>query len=216
MSNAFTDRELNALRDDIREQMSERRFAHTLGVEQMAARLAALYLPEEVALLRAAALLHDMTKELGREEQAAILAQGGVVLRPDEACAHKIWHGMTAALLTPTRYPHLADPVLLSAVRWHTTGHDGMTVPEALLYLADYIEEGRVIPACVALRRAFFDAEPEKMDAKAREIHLWEIMLRSLECTVEELTAKGAPVCLDTAGALRFVKEKLTLLKGTK
>ena len=216
MSNAFTERDLIALRDDMREKMSERRFVHTLGVEQMVARLAALYLPEEVTLLRAAALLHDMTKELGREEQAAILAQGGVVLRPDEACAHKIWHGMTAALLTPKLYPHLADPVLLSAVRWHTTGHDGMTVPEALLYLADYIEEGRVIPACVALRRAFFDADPEKMDAKAREIHLWEIMLRSLECTVEELTAKGAPVCLDTAGALRFVKEKLTLLKGTK
>ena len=178
MSNAFTERDLIALRDDMREKMSERRFVHTLGVEQMVARLAALYLPEEVTLLRAAALLHDMTKELGREEQAAILAQGGVVLRPDEACAHKIWHGMTAALLTPKLYPHLADPVLLSAVRWHTTGHDGMTVPEALLYLADYIEEGRVIPACVALRRAFFDAEPEKMDARGRELHLWEIMLR--------------------------------------
>ena len=216
MSNMLTERELIALRDDMKEKMSERRFLHTLGVEQMAARLAALYLPNDVLLLRAAALLHDMTKELEREQQAAILEEHGVVLRPDEACAHKIWHGMTAALLTPRLYPHLADPTLLSAVRWHTTGHDGMTVAEALLYLADYIEEGRVIPACVALRRAFFDAEPEKMDVAAREIHLWEIMLKSLECTVEELTAKGAPVCLDTAGALSFVKEKLTLLKGTK
>ena len=216
MNNAFTDRDLVALRDELKEKMSERRFLHTLGVEEMAARLAALYLPNDVLLLRAAALLHDMTKELERESQAAILEEHGVVLRPDEACAHKIWHGMTAALLTPQLYPHLADPTLLSAVRWHTTGHDGMTVAETLLYLADYIEEGRVIPACVALRRAFFDAEPEKMDVAARETHLWEIMLKSLECTVEELTAKGAPVCLDTAGALSFVKEKLTLLKGTK
>ena len=196
--------------------ISPRRFAHTLGVEEMAARLAMLYMPEGEGMLRAAALLHDMTKEMPKEEQEKILAANGVMLRPDEQCAPKIWHGMTASLLIPQKYPALADRELISAVRWHTTGHDGMTLAEALLYLADYIEETRVIPECVALRHAFFDAAPEKMNAHQRECHLWSVMLRSLELTVRELEAKGAPLCLDTQGALRFVKEKLTLLKGTE
>ncbi len=208
MYNAFTEERLALLREDMRACMTEQRFKHTLGVEQMAVRLAALYLPEGAGMLRAAALLHDMTKELPREVQAEILASHGAVLRPDEQCAPKIWHGMTASLLIPEKYPDLADKDLLSAVRWHTTGHGGMTVAEAILYLADYIEEGRVIPECVALRHLFFDAAPDRMTEQERASHLWLVLLRSLEQTVEELTLKGAPVCRDTQGALEFVKKK--------
>ena len=72
MYNAFTEERLALLREDMRACMTEQRFKHTLGVEQMAARLAALYLPEGAGMLRAAALLHDMTKELPREVQAEI------------------------------------------------------------------------------------------------------------------------------------------------
>ena len=212
----WTEAALSELRDRVCAKMSEYRFLHTCGVERTAAELAGLYCPEQASMLCAAALLHDITKEYTDEQQLSLIAGEGITLRPDERESSKIWHGITAPIVIARDYPEFADESLLSAVRWHTTGHEGMTVAEAILYLADYIEEGRVIPACVALRRAFFDAEPEKMDAAAREIHLWEIMLRSLECTVEELTAKGAPICLDTAGALSFVKEKLTLLKGTK
>ncbi len=216
MNNAFTEERLARLREELKQLISPRRFTHTLGVERMAARLAALYMPEGEGMLRAAALLHDMTKELPTAEQEKILMANGAVLRPDEQCAPKIWHGMTASLLIPEKYPELAEEELISAVRWHTTGHKDMTLAEALLYLADYIEETREIPVCVALRRAFFDAAPEKMDQAARERHLWSVMLSSLELTVKDLEAKGAPVCLDTQGAVRFVKEKLTLLKGTE
>lgn len=216
MNNSFTEQRLAALREDVRALMSAHRFEHTLGVEAMAGRLAALYLPERAGMLRAAALLHDMAKEMPGEEQEAILLKNGVVLRPDEQCAPKIWHGMTASLLIPQKYPDLTDPDLLSAVRWHTTGHDGMTLVEAILYLADYIEETRVIPVCASLRRAFFDAKPEEMSMDARERHLWSVMRQSLALTVKDLAAKGAPVCLDTKGALAFTEKKLTLLKGTK
>ena len=216
MNNAFTEDRLARLRESVKSLISPRRFTHTLGVEKMVARLASLYMPEGEGMLRAAALLHDMTKEMPKDEQGRILADHGVILRPDEQCAPKIWHGMTASLLIPERYPDLAEGELISAVRWHTTGHDGMTLAEALLYLADYIEETREIPVCVALRNTFFDAAPEHMDREAREHHLWSVMLSSLELTVRELEAKGAPICLDTQGALQFVKEKLTLLKGTE
>ena len=48
----------------IGEKMSGFRLEHTLGVERMAVRLGELMAPEHVDLLRAAALLHDVTKEL--------------------------------------------------------------------------------------------------------------------------------------------------------
>ena len=203
----FSEAALAALREEMQGVISPYRFAHTAGVERMAARLARLYCPEREGELRAAALLHDMTKELDRTTQLAIFEENSVTLRSDELASPKVWHGMTAALEIPKRYPTLATPDLIAAVRWHTTGRAGLTLTEAILYLADYIEEGRTFPDCVALREMFFAAEPEKMEGRARLCHLAAVICRSLELTVRELREAGAPVCLDTEAALDYFNE---------
>lgn len=204
----MTEQLLEELRARVKRELSQKRATHTLGVEAMAARLGALYCPEKEGMLRAAALLHDITKELPQERQQAILDEGGVVLRPDEAVAPRTWHAITAALRVPVEYPQLNDGELLSAIRWHTTGHADMTVPEIILYLADYIEETREHDACVALRRAFFDAQPEKMPKDERLLHLYRVMQNSLETTLSDLKARGKTICLDTLGALEYFKNK--------
>ena len=40
-------------------------------------------------------------------------------------------------------YFQFDDEEVVSAVRWHTTGNDNMTVTEKIVYLADYIDESR-------------------------------------------------------------------------
>ena len=121
---------LNDLRRLVADEIGEYRMAHTLGTEQAVARLAALYCPERENMLRAAALLHDVTKELSDTAQAEIFSTHGIVLRDDEAASPKVWHGMTAALVIPEKYPDFVDGELISAVRWHTTGRAGMqTIP---------------------------------------------------------------------------------------
>ena len=197
----MTEEKLTALRADVENRLSPYRMEHTLGVEQMVARLAALYCPEKTMLLRAAALLHDVTKELSDAEQLRIFADHGVMLRPDEQASPKVWHGMTAALIIPERYGDFADAELISAVRWHTTGRAGMTLCEALLYLADIIEEGRDFADCITLRHAFFDPVPEKMDTKARLRHLRDVLLLSYENLIPKLQARGSAVCLDSIAA---------------
>ena len=197
----MTEEKLTALRADVEKQLSPYRMKHTLGVEQMAARLAALYCPEKSMLLRAAALLHDVTKELPDAEQLQIFADHGVTLRPDEQASPKVWHGMTAALIIPERYPEFADAELLSAVRWHTTGRAGMTLCEALLYLADLIEDGREFADCVTLRHAFFDPVPGEMSTEARLRHLGDVLLLSYENLIPKLQARGGVICLDSLAA---------------
>ena len=59
----FGERALCCLRERLRATMSQKRFAHTLGVEQTVAEMAAFYCPCKTGMLRAAALLHDCTKE---------------------------------------------------------------------------------------------------------------------------------------------------------
>ena len=196
----MNEEKLTDLRADVSRQLSSYRMRHTLGVEEMAARLAALYCPEKETLLRAAALLHDVTKELSDEQQAAIFAEHGVTLRPDERSSPKVWHGMTAALIIPQRYPDFADAELISAVRWHTTGRANMTLCDALRYLADLIEQGREFADCVALRHAFFDPTPKQMAMDARLRHLRNVLLLSYEKMIPKLQARGT-VCLDSLAA---------------
>lgn len=208
----ITEQTLHALRARVTQGLSPYRAAHTLGVEEMTARLAALYAPDDALWLRAAALLHDITKEQSDEAQLVLLARHGIALRPDEAATPKIWHAITAPLYIADNLPEFALPPLLSAVRWHTTGREGMTLSEAILYLADYIEEGRSFADCVALRKAFWGADPAAMDTAARNAHLLSILVRSLEMTLADIGKSGGTACLDTLAAAEELKKKTTLV----
>ena len=68
----YSEETLAALRNDVKKRMSEKRYNHTLEVEKMAHRIAELYAPDRVGLVRAAALLHDITKELSVEQHIDI------------------------------------------------------------------------------------------------------------------------------------------------
>ena len=204
----ITESMLDRLRCRVSQKIGDYRMAHTLGVEQAAARLAALYCPEEETTLRAAALLHDVTKELSDAEQLTIFAAHGVTLRPDEASSPKVWHGMTAALIIPERYPEFACDALISAVRWHTTGRVGMSLCDWIVYLADLIEEGRTFPDCVALREAFWSAAPEKMTMVTRRRHLRDVLLLSFEKTLPRLQSRGGTVCLDSIDAWKDLQNR--------
>ena len=194
----ITSQALSELRETVSQRMSAKRFRHTLAVEDMVARLCALYCPEYTQAMRAAALLHDLTKELSTEEQVALSEQLGLTVNTADLLSPKTFHARTAAALIPYLLPQFADPVICEAVRWHTTGHRGMTLTEKLLYLADYIDESRTFENCVTLRRRFWDADPARMDQVTREVHLRDILILSYDMTVRDLLDEGAPVAEDT------------------
>ncbi len=189
---------LNALRKHVGQTLSPKRFAHTVAVEEMVVRLCALYCPEEELPLRAAALLHDRTKELSTEEQIALSKQLGLPVSQGDKLSPKTFHARTASALIPVEYPQFAHPTVVSAVRWHTTGHAGMTLTEKLLYLADYIDDSRTFPSCVMLRKSFWDADPASMSKEARESLLCDVLLLSYDMTIHDLLAEKHPIDADT------------------
>ncbi len=203
---------LDTLREELSTKMSPARYAHTLGVERAVWKMAKLYCPPKEQMLRAAALLHDLTKEYTPEMSEAVLKREGITLRPDERATPAVHHAITAPAEIARCYPDYATDELLSAVRWHTTGREGMTLPEALLYLADVIEEGRAYEACVALRERFFGVDIAAMDEKARTAHLIDVLLASLCGVRESVIKKGGTVCLDTERAIAYLTMKKTLL----
>ena len=190
--------------------MSPKRFHHTAAVEEMVTRLATLFCPEDIPALRVAALLHDITKEYSAETHMEILTSKGQAPEAGEEYAYKTFHARTAALLIPEKYPDFNCETVVSAVRWHTTGHEGMTLPEKLLYLADYIDESRLFPDCVRLRSFFWNARPETMTMEQRQAHLRRTLIMSFDMTMRALLSEDAVISPDTALARnRLVLEEL-------
>lgn len=197
----MTEAALDELRGVVLSKLSPKRFRHVAAVEDMVARLCALYCPGEVMRMRAAALLHDITKELSTEEQVLLCHAYGIPVDGGDLLAPKTLHARTAAAQIPVEYPAFDDPLIVSAVRWHTTGHAGMTLTEKLLYLADYIDASRTFPNCVILRRYFWGAGPESMTDAERAALLRDTLLLSYDMTILDLLDEGTPVAVDTVEA---------------
>lgn len=89
----------------------------------------------------------------------------------------------------------IKDKTILDAIACHTSGKENMTKADALLFLADMIEEGRTFDGVDELRRIF------KKD-------LYECLYVALKHQVEYLESTGKPVYGLTRRAYDFIKEK--------
>lgn len=197
----ITEEMLSALREEIVPWLTPKRLRHTLAVEETAAELGGIYLSEEVNKLRAAALLHDITKRAGLPEQLQYCAEFDIMVTEEELRSPKIFHAKTAAGAVKKNFPAYADPLILDGIRWHTTGHCGMTVFEAIVYLADYIEATRTFEDCIALRRYFYSELAGAVTETEKEAVLNRTMVLSFDMTIRNLLEEGAPIDKDTIAA---------------
>ena len=182
--------EIEALRQRVRAYMSEKRYKHTLGVEAMAEALAGYCLQEKCVLVRCAALLHDIAKEMSGEEQIAVLRDMPEITDSDIASspAH---HAFCAPYIVKRDFPELAQPDVLSAVFNHTTGSPEMSVFDEIIFLADYIEPGREYADCIRIRDSLL---ARLKSAKNREeclLWLHRAVIDELDSTLVSLKKRG-------------------------
>lgn len=197
----ISENKIDALREKVSASMSEYRFIHTAEVEKMAARLGLLYAPDAISSLRAAALLHDITKELSTEAHMKLCEEHGIALSEAEKRSPKTLHAITAAAVIPERYPEFATEEIILAVRWHTTGRAGMSLYEKLIFLSDYIDMSRKFEDCIKVREFFFGACPENMTEADRLLHLDRTIIFAFDLTIASLIEEGAFISPDTVSA---------------
>ena len=140
MSNLMIRMDTNAIQEIIKKKYSGKLLSHSLGVEDMARRLALAYgADEEKAAL--AGLLHDYGKLYSSRELLKIAEEHDLA---DEISrqATVLLHGPVGSWLLRREFG-IEDREILSAIELHTTGKDGMSLLAAIVYLADYIEPGR-------------------------------------------------------------------------
>ncbi|RLQ98152.1 bis(5'-nucleosyl)-tetraphosphatase (symmetrical) YqeK [Falsibacillus albus] len=133
----------------VKEQITEHRYQHTLGVVQAAIKLAERF-GADVEKAEQAAIFHDYAKFRSKEEMRDIIRSQKMdpkLLDHNE----ELWHAPVGAYLVKHE-AGVEDEEVLDAIRFHTSGRVGMTLLEKVVYLADYIEPGRHFPGVEEVR----------------------------------------------------------------
>ena len=178
--------ELQKLDKLAKRTLSEKRYYHTGCVVKRARVLARLYGCDEQKAM-AAGWLHDICKEMPREEQLQWLTKYGIILDSVQQSQPKTWHGMAACGFI--RYElGFDDPELLHAVRYHTTACGEMTVFDEVLYLADLTSSDRDYPDAARMR-ALAEKGLRPAMKEAMRFAVGDLVARSLGISTETFEA---------------------------
>lgn len=121
--------------------LSPKRLRHVVSVANYAASLAPLHGIDPFDAY-VAGLAHDCTKYLDDESQLQYFENHGITLTEDEKRSPKIHHQISGAHFAKHKLG-IQNPDILNAIRYHTTGREGMSPLEKLICLADSIEPVR-------------------------------------------------------------------------
>lgn len=129
------------LKKDLKKEMDDSRYEHTIGVMYTCAALAMRYgYNLEKAML--AGLMHDCAKCMPNAKKLKVAEKNHLEISNLERKNPFMLHAKLGAFLAKKKYD-IDDEEILDAIRWHTTGRPNMTLLDKIVYIADYIEPKR-------------------------------------------------------------------------
>lgn len=168
----------------LREMLDDYRYIHSLGVAESARELAVIYGYDTDKAYKAG-LLHDIMKNATKDYQLQIMEKGGIILSQAEKNNPKLWHAMAGECYLRLELG-IDDKELLSSVRYHTTGKEGMSLLDKIVYIADYISAERNYPDVDVMRRL------------SKEVSLEEASLYALRYSIRKLESDGGIIHTDS------------------
>ena len=167
----------------VKGRLSSKRFAHTLGVVDMAKRLANHY-GVRIDQAEMAALLHDAMKECSLEAMQDMVQQAQIPVDKEMLSNGALLHGPAGAAYAKLEL-QIQDESICEAIRVHTLGSTHMSVLDKIIFLADYIEPNRDFPGVEELRTLAFQ------DLNAA-------VVRAYDGTIRHLLDQGLSIHVDT------------------
>jgi predicted HD superfamily hydrolase involved in NAD metabolism len=165
----------------------DHRYAHTLRVARLAARLASAH-GADPASARTAGMLHDLARLYGGQRLIAECEARALPIDAFERRNPVVLHARLGAELAREQFG-VTDETTLDAIRRHTVAASTMTRLDAVLYLADALEPGRDFAGRESLETLAFHDLDGAMAA----------LLRS---TLDYLRARGLEAAPQTSAAL--------------
>ena len=133
--------DLKLLQKQMKEELSDDRFEHTIGVMYTAESLAMRY-GVDMTKAAVAGLLHDCAKCIPNAQKIKMCKKNDIEITEMEEKNPSLLHAKLGAYMAEAAYG-VDDPEILSAIKWHTTGKPDMSMLDIIIYMADYIEPNR-------------------------------------------------------------------------
>ena len=133
-------------------------------------------------------MLHDVTKEMSQDE---LVKKYNIILSDDDKRSPETLHALTAVPYITENFQEYALDDILLAIRSHTTGDTSMSTLAKILFVADYIEEGRKYASSIELRnRLYTELEASGSESEALSA-LNKAVIASIDYTVAYLESKS-------------------------
>ncbi len=133
---------------------TQKRIKHSIRVKETALQLYKLWGGNKQVLVYAA-LLHDIARDLSIEKLIKIAEKNGYRIDKIEAENPIILHAPIGAIIAEKDFG-ITDKNILNCIKYHTTGRASITLNEAIIYLADFIEPGRDFEDAKKVRKIAF------------------------------------------------------------
>ena len=130
--------EIEKIKEDLKQILSEKRYIHSIGAMEKAIELAKVY-GEDEEKLALTALTHDIAKEMTVEEYYKYAEENNVELSKDDKMCTSVLHGIIGADIVKKKYGFTDE--MCRAIYYHTTGITNMTTFEKIIFLAEKVEE---------------------------------------------------------------------------
>ena len=161
----------------LKENLTEYRYIHSLGVMEMAEELATIY-NVDVESTRLAGLLHDIAKEMTEEESLKYVAENSIAIDDIEKINVSILHGKIGADIAKKKYG--VNEQIQKAIQYHTETNPNMDTLAKIIYVSDKIEKNR--------KSEKFDLEYERNLAKE---DIDAAVLFIIDASIKKVIKKG-------------------------
>lgn len=182
---------IETIKNDLKENLSEKRYIHSIGVMEMAEELAKLY-NADVETAKVAGLLHDIAKEMTSEEKLKYVEEKNIEINEIERINTQILHGIIGANIAKEKYG--VNEQIQKAIEYHTTTSPDMDKIAKIVYVSDKIELNR--------KSEDYDIEYERELAKK---DLDETVIYIIDSNIKSLVKKEKlihPKSIDTRNRL--------------
>ena len=187
--------DLKLLQKQMKEELSDDRFEHTIGVMYTAESLAMRY-GVDMTKAAVAGLLHDCAKCIPNAQKLKMCKKHDIEITEMEEKNPSLLHAKLGAYMAEAAYG-VDDPEILIAIKWHTTGKPDMSMLDIIIYMADYIEPNRdKAPNLKQIRKLCFE-------------NIEEALYQVLEGTLEYLSDRPDMIDPMTKISYDFYKWKL-------
>ncbi len=184
----------------IKSRMGEKRYIHSVNVSKSAVELAKRY-GADVEKAELAGILHDCCKEISRDEMLQIITNGGIILDATEKNSSKLWHAIAGSVYIRDELG-INDEDIINAVRYHTTGREGMSLLEKVIFVADFIGAERDYEDVDIMRKKAFE-------------NLEDAMLYGLRFTIMNLSQKELTIHINAVECYNEILNKRSCLNDS-